>query len=358
MFNPNRLKIARKRRRLTQKALASQAGVSAVTLSRWGSESNEPAPEKVELVAAALAYPAGFFYGDDLEELSPDSVSFRSLSSMSARERNAALSAGALAYYFDDWVQERFNLPAVDLIDMSFERDPSAAARSLRQHWGLGEKPIVHIIKLLESKGVRVFSLSENSRNVDAFSCWRDNTPYVFLNTFKSAEHSRFDAAHELGHLVLHKHGGPKHSRDAEREANDFASSFLMPSADVEGRVPYVMSLDQIVKAKKRWGVSVAALTYRLHRLGRISDWHYRDFCIQINRHGYRTREPNGLPREESAVWSKVLSSLWADRVTKHHIANALQIPVEEIEGILFGLVGKPADSPRAEIGTPKLHIV
>ena len=338
MFSANRLSVARKRRRLTQKALAVKAGISPVTLTRWGSDANEPEREKVELVAKALKFPIDFFYGDDLEELNPDAVSFRSLSSMSARERDAALSAGALAFYFDSWVKDKFNLPEVDLVDMSFERDPASAARTIRQHWGIGETPISHVVKLLESKGVRIFSLSENSRNVDAFSCWRDGTPYLFLNTFKSAEHGRFDAAHELGHLILHRHGGPRHNRDAEREANEFASSFLMPSVDVEARIPYVLSLDQIVNAKKRWGVSVSALTYRLHRLGRISDWHYRDFCIQINRRGYRSMEPDGLPREKSIVWNKVLSSLWRDRITKHHIAEILKIPLEEIEGILSRL--------------------
>src|SRR3546814_6566541 len=50
----------------------------------------------------------------------------------------------------------------------------------------------------------------EDTKNVDAFSCWRNGQPFVFLNTFKSAERSRFDAAHELAHLVLHRHGGPQ----------------------------------------------------------------------------------------------------------------------------------------------------
>lgn len=82
-----------------------------------------------------------------------------------------------------------------------------------------------------------MFSLVEETRSVDAFSVWRSNKPYIFLNTVKTAEHSRFDAAHELGHLVLHKHGGPG-GRAAEDEANRFASSFLMPSADVRARIP------------------------------------------------------------------------------------------------------------------------
>src|ERR1700742_2303507 len=148
------------------------------------------------------------------------------------------------------------------------------------------------MIKLLESKGVRVFSLAENTKTVDAFSSWRNEIPYIFLNTFKSAERSRMDAAHELGHLVLHKHGGPRQGRDAEAEANSFASSFLMPQADVRSRLPFVAKLDDLVVAKKRWGVSVAALAYRLHKLGVLSAWQYRTFCIQINQRGFATKEP------------------------------------------------------------------
>jgi len=349
MFNLNRLDLARKRRRLTKKDLASAAGVSPVTISRWSSEKTEPDHDAMVRVAKALRYPLDFFYGEDLEEPHSDTVSFRSMSKMIARERNAALAAGAISFYLDDWVQKRFNLPAADLPSMSFEPEPDSAAHMLRQHWGIGQKPIGNMIKLMESKGVRVFSLSENTRNVDAFSCWRNSTPYVFLNTYKSAEHSRFDAAHEIGHLVLHKHAGPAHSRDAEKEANDFAASFLMPSADVEAQISHVFKLDHIVNAKRRWGVSVAALAYRLNRLGRISDWHYRDYCIQINRLGYRTKEPDGLPREQSAVWSKVLASLWADRITKNKIASMLSLPLEEVEGVLFGLAGLPDDLPKTE---------
>jgi hypothetical protein len=85
---------------------------------------------------------------------------------------------------------------------------PDTAALYLRQNWGLGERPIPNMLKLLEAKGVRVFSLAENTKAVDAFSVWRNGLPYVFLNIAKSAERSRFDASHELGHLVMHKHGG------------------------------------------------------------------------------------------------------------------------------------------------------
>jgi Zn-dependent peptidase ImmA (M78 family)/DNA-binding XRE family transcriptional regulator len=359
MFNPNRLAIARRRRRLTSKAFADLISMSPVTVSRLENGINDPEPETIDAIAKALGFPREFFYGDDIDELTKDAASFRSLTSLTAKEREAALAAGALAYLLTDWVSARFNLPATDLVDLSFERSPAVAARTLRQSWGLGEQPIASMVKLLESKGVRLFSLAENTKNVDAFSCWRNETPYVFLNTFKSAERSRFDAAHELGHLVLHRHGGPRQGREAEVEANEFASAFLMPENDVRAKIPRQIPIDGLVTAKKRWGVSVAALAYRLHKLGILTDWLYHSICIEMGRRGYRQNEPKGLPREESVVWKKVFTELWSDRITKAHVASELHVPPEEIENLVFGLVGPflPDDTSRQR-GKPLLRVV
>jgi Zn-dependent peptidase ImmA (M78 family) len=331
--------------------------MSPVTVTRLEKANNEPEPETVDAIVRALKFPREFFYGDDIDELSKYAASFRSLTAMTAREREAALAAGQLAYLLSDYVAARFNLPDPNLLDLSYERDPAAAARTLRQAWGLGEQPIGSMIKMFESKGVRVFSLAENTKNVDAFSCWRNSIPYVFLNTFKSTEHSRFDAAHELAHLTLHKHGGPHQGRDSETEAHQFASAFLMPASDVSSRIHYVKSLDQLVAFKKRWGVSVAALAYRLHKLDILTDWQYRTFCIQINERGYRTDEPNGLPREESVAWKKILTELWSDRISKNHIAADLHLPTDEIENLVFGLLSTPRPTT-AEDGKVDLRLI
>lgn len=357
MFNPDRLIIARKRRRLTRKELAQRVNLTPVTITRLEKAGN-PEPSTIEALSRELGYPKEFFFREDIEVPSEHSASFRSLSAMSAKERDAALTAGSLAYLASDWISERFNLPSADLFDFSIEREPDVAARTLREYWGLGERPISNVIKLLESKGIRVFSLSENTKNVDAFSCWRGDTPYIFLNTYKTAERSRFDALHELGHLVLHRHGEAK-GREAEIEANKFASFFLMPSADVVSNIPYITSLDQLIRAKKRWGVSVAALAYRLHKASFISDWQYRTFCIQINKR-FKNTEPNGLAPEKSVVWEKVLMELWSSGITKQHIAKDLAIPADEIESLLFGLVGSNNDQIKIsnEEKKPDLQLV
>lgn len=351
MFNPVRLELARKRRQLTAKTLAQRAGISPVTLSRIVNGVQAPDPDTISGLAAALDYPTGFFELDDGDLLSEESASFRSLTAITARERDAALSAATLAFSVADWVSVRFHLPEPDLLDLAHERDPASGARSLRQHWQIGEKPIGNIIALLEAKGIRVFSLAEQNKNVDAFSCWRSEEPYIFLNTLKSAERSRFDAAHELGHLVLHKHGGTQRDRSVEMEANAFASAFLMPEADVVSHAPRYGSVSNIVVAKRRWGVAAVALAYRLHKLGLITEWQY----IQVNRQ-YRTSEPDPLPAEHSSVWQMVLAEIWKDGVTKTHLAQQLSLPHDEVESLLFGLAGFASTPERTS--APNLRTV
>jgi Zn-dependent peptidase ImmA (M78 family)/DNA-binding XRE family transcriptional regulator len=351
MFTPLRLTLARQRRRLSKKELAEAVGLTPHSILRYESGETAPTDEIIGRLAKLLGFPDGFFHGPDIDPPPEDTASFRSMRTMSAKERDAALAAGAIAYIVSDWVELHFDLPKPDVLDLNGDT-PEIAALSLREKWGLGEQPIKNMAHLLEAKGVRLFSMAENTVTVDAFSVWRGETPYVFLNTMKSAEHSRHDAAHELGHLALHKHGGP-HGRQAEDQANEFASAFLMPAADVLAVLPRVHTLNQIIEAKKRWGVSVMSLIHRLNRLGIMSPWQYRMFCMDATEKGYRRAEPYAMTRELSVVWQKVLTTLWKERTTKSEIARSLYLPLEEIENLLFGLAGGPPGEPEAAVKPP-----
>jgi Zn-dependent peptidase ImmA (M78 family) len=345
MFNHKRLSLARKRRGLNGKGLAERADLSPITISRI-ENGEKPDDETISRIAAALGYPKEFFdREDDPEEIDLAAVSFRSLTKMSAKERDASVAAGSLGLEVSAWLGREFSLPKPNLIDLSYETDMEAAARSLRQYWNLGEKPIGHMLHLLELHGVRVFSLAEDTAAVDAFSFWRDDLPFVFLNTFKSAEHSIFDSAHELGHLVCHRHAGKKQARFVEREANAFASAFLMPAADVRARMPAFVTVDTILKAKKFWRVSAMAMAYRLHSLGLLTEWRYKSICIELGRRGYRSAERDGIERETSAVWKKVFTQLWAEGKTRAKIGDDLHIPLNEVENLIWGLTG-PIHAP------------
>lgn len=337
MFNPDRLSLARRRRGFTKKSLAESLNVDQKTILRYESGLVVPPQDVLSRLSHVLGFPEEFFFGPDFDEPMAEGASFRGFATMPARDRDSALAAGAFAFMLDDWITARFHVPQPALPEVEFA-SPETAALYLRQQWGLGVRPIQSVVHLLEAKGVRTFSLVENTRAVDAFSVWRRSMPYVFLNTEKSAERSRFDGAHELGHLVMHKHGGPHQGQSAEEQANQFASAFLMPEDDVRAVLPRVNSLNQMIEAKKRWRVSVAALNYRLHKLRITTDWQYRQFAIQISERGFHKKEPYGIAREKSAVWQKLLDHLRTSKITKNSIASDLAIPVSEIESLLFGL--------------------
>lgn len=337
MFNPTRLTVARKRNGLTMTALAAEIGMSPRSVSVYETGSTPP-PEVLSRIVQTLGFPIEFFSGDDLESPGVGSVSFRALSKMSAIERDRALSQGALALGLNKWIEQRFELPSPDMPDLSQETDPEAAAGSLRQQWGLGEAPVRNMIHLIETKGVRVYSLAVDSLNVDAYSMWNDETPMICLNTRKSAERSRFDAAHELGHLLLHRHARKNDTRLAEDDANRFASAFLMPRAGTIARAPRFVTVQHLVAHKKFWTVSAAALNHRLHALAITNDWQYRHLCAEISRRGYRTDEPDPALRESSQLLAKVLTALREENLSQREIAAELNYPPVEIEQLIFGL--------------------
>lgn len=337
MFTPARLEVARKRRGLNKSELAERIGVDLRAVTAYERGEYEPSSDKLSQIAELLDFPKGWFSSPELHQPSPQTASFRSQARMSASNRDSALAAGALAFLLSDWLEEKFSLPTPDLPDLR-EEDPEAAAMVLRQQWGLGERPIKNMVHLLESKGVRVFSMAEDTAEVDAFSLWRKATPFVFLNTIKSAERSRFDAAHELGHLVLHRHEDPK-GKEIEHQANSFASAFLMPRGSVLGQAPVMATLNSLIQLKKHWIVSVAALAYRLHQLKVLSDWHYRSLCIELGQRGFKKKEPNESQREQSLIFPQLFGALREDKVSRQSIADELNVNVKELDKLVFGLI-------------------
>jgi Zn-dependent peptidase ImmA (M78 family) len=159
----------------------------------------------------------------------------------------------------------------------------------------------------------------------------------------KSAERSRMDAAHELGHLVLHWRGDLQ-VRDAEQEADAFGSAFLMPGGSIRAEAPRGARLEQLIEAKRRWKVAVANLAYRMRTVGLLTDWQYRALFVEITRRGYRTAEPDGIDRETSQVLDKVFRGLRQEGMTKRELARTLAIPVAELNKIVFGLVMTPME--------------
>ena len=85
-----------------------------------------------------------------------------------------------------------------------------------------------------------------------------------------------FTAAHELGHLLLHPHEYRREATDlpeeAEREADEFASEFLMPEcafAEAWEATSGHSLLSRVLKVKRIFRVSYKTVLYRLVQAGR-----------------------------------------------------------------------------------------
>jgi hypothetical protein len=91
------------------------------------------------------------------------------------------------------------------------------------------------------------------------------------------------------------------------------------------------------VEGKKYWKVSASALNHRLHKLDKTSEYQYTTFCIQIQQR-FGQSEPYGAPREVSVIWEKIIGLLRKEGINKYKIAEALSLPVFEIENLVFGL--------------------
>lgn len=337
MFNADRLALARRRRGFTKTRLAEATGLTVRALTAFENDEYPPAEDTAERIANALRFPAAFFHLEAVDEVDEGTVSFRSLKRMTAAQKHSALAAGSMAFDINNWVDRRFRLPSADIPDLRGE-EPAEAARIIRSEWGLGTYSIKNMVHLVESRGVRVFSLMEEAREVDAFSMWKGATPFIFSNQKKTAAHRRFDIAHELGHLVLHKHGAPSGPL-AEREADAFAAALLMPADTVKAATTGLETLDDLIRLKTRWMVSVGALARRLRDVGRASDWHYRTLCIRISERGYRTSEPNDYQPEKSMIWEKIMTSLRESGSGVAQISSELALPSEEVEKLVWGLV-------------------
>lgn len=364
MFNMGRFDLARQRRGLTKRELAHRLEVTDRTVSNW--YNNQQVDEKnLEKAAEILDFPINFFYGREVEKIQAESVSFRALTKMTARKRDMAISQTILAELISDWIDQNFDLPlpnvpdlhelrsdfstaTIGSLDETDENDvryyleysyPEACADTVRKAWGLGEQPIPNLIALLESKGIRVFSLTDEAQDVDACCRWTSGRPFIFLNTSRTAERCRFDLAHELGHLVMHKHGIIE-GIHVEQEANAFASAFLMPRRSLLADPLRIPSLKSILSKKVIWQVSAAALTYRYNKLGIITDWNATSIYKQLAQRG-RNNEPNPLPHESSLLLDKVFQALAQENFDFSKMTNDLCLNLVEVNNLTFNLASK-----------------
>ncbi|MFA4965464.1 MAG: ImmA/IrrE family metallo-endopeptidase [Thermoleophilia bacterium] len=146
-------------------------------------------------------------------------------------------------------------------------------------------------------------------------------------------ERQRLSLGHELGHLVM----TPQAQVDEEKAAYRFGSAFLAPREtllhEVGSRRTDVTSAELLI-LKRRFGMSLAALVYRLHDLGVLSDRYYQEWWRHINKMGWRKSEPEETPAEEPRwLMQTTLRAVSEGLLSEEYAESLLGRPLPRSEG-------------------------
>ena len=260
----------------------------------------------MEAFARALNVPVAFFLRP-LPDHGPAPMFFRSMASttQSMRKRTQARMRWAqdIALSLQEWVDlPEVNVPRLDVSDHREIRDEDIErmANECRAVWKLGTGPIADVLLVLENAGIVVVKEEVGAVKMDGLSNWSavDDRPYVLIARDKdTCVRSRMDAAHELGHLVLHHSLKPKalnnsaDFKEIERQAFDFAGAFLMPAESFAVEI-WSPSLNAFVALKEHWKASVGAMIMRCAKLDMLSEEHQRRLWKYYSARGWRKSEP------------------------------------------------------------------
>lgn len=345
-FHGERLRAARVARGMSQPQVGEACGVSAGCVSQWESDKAQPRPDKISHLAGVLRLPE-FYFLRPPREMEFTFPRFRSLKTPLKSRQEAEYRARWFAEVYDS-LSGHLRWPAPQVPDLSeglsFGRLSDdfieEAAVKTREAWGMGLGPIPNLIRLLESKGVMVAKFAFAIQKVEALSCEAGGRPLVVLNTDSaSAVRLRFDAAHELGHLVLHQSVKPDEYREAsankiiEQQAHRFAGAFLFPEESVAAEL-YSTSPDALIALKKRWGVSLQTLIVRSKQLGLISNERAVSLHKLISRKRWRRSEPldDVLVHETPTLLGRSLKLLLEKRMTLEALLYELPFTQTDIE--------------------------
>ena len=306
--NVVRLRVSKS---MSQKALAERARLSRLGLGKI--ERGEALPRTSTMRALARAL------GVSPAQLA---ATVRPLSTVRFRARKRVREREQLLAEVSNWLEDYGFLEELledsapfELQGLRIQRQggPRAVAERVRKHLEYDHQPIYDICGLLEGCGVKVLRLPRATEAFFGLSVKEDDGgPAIVINTWEriSVERWIFSAAHELGHLLLHPgaydYRQEEEPMDEERQADEFASFFLMPQdsferewCDSSGHPLY----ERVLKVKRIFHVSYKTVLLRLVQMEEAPREVFGIFQVQHRRRWGRTLkkvdEPQPLTESE-----------------------------------------------------------
>lgn len=353
-----RLRLARKRAGLSMRQLAElmDPRVSVQAISKYEAGKMMPSSAILVGLGKALDVSLDFLMGGQVGKL--ERLEFRKQSGTLARDRAKAeaIVIDSLENYFA--VEEILGIgqPSDAFSGMrcdylASEDDIEDKADELRGSWNLGIDPIPSMCALLEEKGLLVIE-ADLPENINGMACHalrtRSESPeteVIVVSSRTNVERKRFTLAHELAHRIIRSTGNE--SIRLETAMNRFAGAFLVPREHLiseAGAKRHRITYHEIIRLKRIYGVSAAALLYRLGQVGILPRSAVQRAFATFAR-AWRKDEPEPIrdnegfgaferpSRYQNLVWRAVGEEL----ISPIRAAQFLGQPLEEIENRIKG---------------------
>jgi Zn-dependent peptidase ImmA (M78 family)/DNA-binding XRE family transcriptional regulator len=349
-FVPARLTLAREAQGWTMRALAERINTTSSAISQFESGKTRPSGDVVRRLAFAFGVAPSFFAVQGPPRIDPARCHFRHRRTATQMERRVILARGEMRLDVAAYLAQHVNFPVGKLLETiptharwdTTSRGIEHLADAVRDAWELGHGPISNAVRLLEEHGILPVEVPGHSERLDAFSTWVDSWPIIFIATEKhSATRRRFDVIHELGHLLLHPTAAPGDPR-LEREADAFASAFLLPRHPFELESPKRLVWPHLLELKARWKVSLAALVRRAYDLNLFSEATYRRAFVQLSKRGWRRAEPDEPELEHPTLLREAMMLLLGSGFSSAQLAADLGRNPVELEQLVAG--SKPGE--------------
>lgn len=279
--------------------------VTKQALSKYENGKSTPSPAVTTKIATVLGIKAMHLFAP--ADLQVRFIAYRKRSGLPKKDQERIRNHVAVALEERVRLQDiacppnHLSLPVrkfpVDSMD-----DAEEAAGRLRATWDLGVDPIACVTDVLEGRRIHVLEIEAHER-FDGIACAatdetdRIQAAAVVIRRGVPGERQRLNIAHELGHLVMKA----SKNTDEEKAAFRFAGAFLAPAKEVYREVGahrVFLRPEELFLLKARFGMSIQALLFRFRDLGIIGKTHYRNWCMDINRLGWRKQEPCPIPPE------------------------------------------------------------
>ena len=280
--------------------------VSKQALSKYERGKMQPRAMALNRIAAALGVKSAQLWGEPTCHV--EWIAYRKRTRMGKKEQEQLQGFVAEVLEKRVLLQERIGeqnnleLP-IQVFPVRKLEDAEQSALKLREQWNLGIDPVANLVSVLEDRFIHIIEVNASETFDGISAVVRDNDKNLLAAAIATrrgtpGDRQRLNMAHELGHLILKLSRGI----DAEDAAFRFGAAFLVPAEQLYREVGEKRShiqLEELLYLKRRYGMSIQAILFRLKDLRIITASHYKRWYMDINKLGWKKQEPIEIPPEK-----------------------------------------------------------